>query len=182
MQCPFCSAPDTRVIDSRLAEEKTQVRRRRECAKCKGRFTTFEKAALAMPMIVKRDGTPEPFIEAKLRRSFDHALYKRPVSLETVDHAVENVMRRLRQTGEREVASKDVGDWAMEELRDLDHVAYVRFASVYMSFEDVNAFSDEIERLKSLPTAEQRKSQLPLIGGGEDRKRSKSRRNSGSTS
>lgn len=176
MQCPFCSAPDTRVIDSRLAEEKTQVRRRRECSKCKGRFTTFERASLAMPMIVKRDGTPEPFIEAKLRRSLSHALYKRPVSAERIDHAVEVVMRRLRQTGEREVPSKDVGDWVMQELRDLDQVAYVRFASVYMSFEDVNAFSDEIERLKSLPTAEQRKSQLPLISGGDERKRGKSRK------
>ena len=176
MQCPFCSAPDTRVVDSRLAEEKTQVRRRRECAVCKGRFTTFERASLAMPMIVKRDGTPEPFIEAKLRRGFDHALYKRPVSAEKIDHAIENVMRRLRQTGEREVASKHVGDWVMQELRDLDHVAYVRFASVYMSFEDVNAFSDEIERLKNLPTAEQRKSQLSLISAAEERKRSVPRR------
>ena len=176
MQCPFCSAPDTRVVDSRLAEENTQVRRRRECAQCKGRFTTFERAALAMPMIVKRDGTPEPFIEAKLRRGFEHALYKRPVSADRIDHALENVMRRLRQTGERELPSKEVGEWVMQELRDLDHVAYVRFASVYLSFEDVNAFSDEIERLKNLPTAEQRKSQLPLIASGEDRKRANAKR------
>lgn len=168
MQCPFCNAADTRVIDSRLAEEGSQVRRRRECAECKGRFTTFERAALAMPNIIKRGGGPEPFDEDKLRRGMSHALFKRPVSPDALDHAVESVMRKLRQSGEREVPSRQLGEWVMEELRDLDHVAYVRFASIYRSFEDVNAFRDEIERLQRLPTAEQRKSQLQLIDSGRD--------------
>ena len=163
MQCPFCNAADTRVIDSRLAEDGTQVRRRRECADCRGRFTTFERAQLSMPNIIKRGGSPEPFDEDKLRRGFASALYKRPVSPDAVDHAVETVMRQLRQRGQREVASEQLGEWVMEQLRDMDHVAYVRFASVYRRFEDVNAFRDEIERLQQLPTAEQRKSQLELI-------------------
>ena len=163
MQCPFCKAPDTRVIDSRLYEEGSQVRRRRECEHCGNRFTTFEKAQLTMPFVLKRSGTPEPFDEAKLRRGVESALYKRAVLAEAVDHAIENVMRKLRASGEREVASRQVGEWVMEELRDLDHVAYVRFASIYRSFEDVNAFREEIEALQKLPTAEQRKLQLPLI-------------------
>jgi transcriptional repressor NrdR len=163
MQCPFCKAPDTRVIDSRLYEEGTQVRRRRECGHCGQRFTTFERAQLTMPFILKRSGTPEPFDEAKLRRGIDSAVYKRPVPPEAVDHAVENILRKLRASGEREVPSRQVGEWVMDELRDLDHVAYVRFASIYRSFEDVNAFRLEIDRLENLPTAEQRRSQLPLI-------------------
>lgn len=167
MQCPFCNTADTRVIDSRLAEDGTQVRRRRECESCKGRFTTFERAQLTLPNIIKRGGSPEPFDEDKLRRGFESALYKRPVSPEAVDHAIESVMRKLRQSGEREVASRRVGEWVMEELLDLDHVAYVRFASIYLSFEDVNAFREEIERLQHLPTAEQRKSQMSLITGGD---------------
>jgi transcriptional repressor NrdR len=167
VQCPFCNAADTRVIDSRLAEEGTQVRRRRECEACKGRFTTFERAQLTMPNVIKRSGSPEPFNEDKLRRGFRNALYKRPVTPDALDHAVESVMRKLRQSGEREVPARQVGEWVMEELRDLDHVAYVRFASIYRSFEDVNAFRDEIERLQRLPTPEQRKSQMQLIGSGE---------------
>ncbi len=170
MQCPFCNEPDTRVIDSRLAEDGTQVRRRRECSACKGRYTTFERAALAMPNVVKRGGTPEPFDEEKLRRGFKSALYKRPVSPDAIDHAIESVMRKLRQTGEREVKSPQIGEWVLEELRDMDQVAYVRFASVYLSFEDLNAFREEIERIQHLPTAEQRKSQLSLIANNDDRK------------
>jgi len=163
VQCPFCKAADTRVIDSRLYEEGTQVRRRRECAHCGQRFTSFEKAQLTMPFVLKRSGTPEPFDEAKLRRGMESALYKRAVPLEAVDHAIENVMRRLRASGEREVPSRQIGEWIMEELRELDHVAYVRFASIYRSFEDVNAFRLEIEHLESLPSAEARRSQLSLI-------------------
>jgi transcriptional repressor NrdR len=163
MQCPFCKAPETRVIDSRLADDGSQVRRRRECEKCKGRFTTFEKAQLAMPYIVKRDGKPVPFDEEKLRKGMEMALHKRGVSPERVDHAIENIASKLRATGEREVASRQLGEWVMEELHELDQVAYVRFASIYRSFEDVSAFSEEIERLKRLPGAEERKSQLPLI-------------------
>ncbi|HUP90744.1 MAG TPA: transcriptional regulator NrdR [Solimonas sp.] len=164
MQCPFCKAADTRVIDSRLAEDGSQVRRRRVCPNCDGRFTTFERAQVTMPSVVKRSGGPEPFREDKLRAGIEHALYKRPVSPEAVDHAIDSVMRKLRASGEREVPSRQLGEWVMEELRDLDHVAYVRFASIYRSFSDVNAFREEIEKLQRLPTAEQRRSQLPLIG------------------
>lgn len=164
MQCPFCNSPDTRVIDSRLAEEGTQVRRRRGCEQCEGRFTTFEKAQLTMPSIVKRSGTPQPFSESKLRRGFESAVYKRPVTAEQIDHAIDNIERKLRQTGDREIASRRVGEWVMEELRDLDHVAYVRFASIYRAFEDVDAFQQEIQKLKAMPTAEERRSQLELIG------------------
>jgi transcriptional repressor NrdR len=163
VQCPFCKAPDTRVVDSRLAEDGAQVRRRRECVVCEGRFTTFERAQLSLPMVVKRGGEPEPFDEEKLRRGIGHALYKRPVRPERVDQAVENILRKLRASGEREVASRRIGEWVMDELRDLDHVGYVRFASIYRSFDDVNAFRDEIERLEQLPTAEHRENQLPLI-------------------
>ena len=170
MQCPFCKALDTRVIDSRLAEDGAQVRRRRECAKCSGRFTTFERAQLTMPNVIKRSGGPEPFREDKLRAGIAHAVYKRPVTPEAVDHAVENVMRKLRASGEREVGSRQLGEWVMEELRDLDHVAYVRFASIYRAFSDVNAFREEIEALQKLPTAEQRRSQLPLIEDADARR------------
>lgn len=163
MQCPFCKAPDTRVIDSRLAEEGEQIRRRRECERCSQRFNTFEKAQLLMPSIVKRTGALEPFKEDKLRHGIDSACYKRPVSPEQKDHAVDSIMRKLRHSGEREVPSHQVGEWVMHELHDLDHVAYVRFASIYRSFEDVNAFREEIDRLEKLPSAESRKSQLPLI-------------------
>jgi len=168
MQCPFCNSPDTRVIDSRLAEEGTQVRRRRGCEACGGRFTTFEKAQLTMPSVVKRSGAPQPFSENKLRRGFESAVYKRPVTAEQIDHAIDNIERKLRQTGEREVPSRRVGEWVMEELRDLDHVAYVRFASIYRAFEDVDAFSQEIQKLKAMPSPEQRRSQLPLIGEAPD--------------
>ena len=163
MQCPFCKATDTRVIDSRLFEDGTQVRRRRECPVSDARFTTYERALLQMPYVLKRSGTPEPFDEDKLRRGIEHAIFKRPVPPEKVDHAIENVMRKLRAVNEREVASMRIGEWVMDELRDLDHVAYVRFASIYRSFQDVNAFREEINRLEQLPTPEARRSQLPLI-------------------
>lgn len=163
MQCPFCKAPDTRVIDSRLAEDGTQVRRRRVCERCAGRFTTFERAQLSMPNVIKRNGDPEPFDETKLRRGIEHAMYKRPVTPERIDHAIANVMRKMRESGEREIASRQVGEWVMEELRELDHVGYVRFASIYRAFSDVNAFRDEIERLERLPSAELLRSQLRLI-------------------
>src|SRR5690349_8136733 len=109
MHCPFCKAEDTRVVDSRMAEDGAQVRRRRECEKCGARFTTFEKASLSMPQVIKRDGTPEPYDEAKLRSGLSRALYKRPVSPEQIDHLVENVERKLRTTSERQIPSRRVG-------------------------------------------------------------------------
>ena len=163
MQCPFCKAPDTRVIDSRLAEEGEQVRRRRECERCGQRFSTFEKAQLLMPGIIKRNGDVAPFKEDKLRGGIESACFKRSVTPEQIDHAVDTVMRKLRHTGEREVPSQQVGEWVMEQLHDLDHVAYVRFASIYRKFADVNAFREEIDRLEKLPSAELRRSQMTLI-------------------
>ena len=163
MRCPFCSDPETKVIDSRLANEGDSVRRRRECLTCGERFTTFETAELVMPRMVKRDGTRVPFDEDKLRSGIMRALEKRPVQVEAIEAAVHRIMHKLRATGDREVNARRLGDWVMDELRDLDEVAYVRFASVYRSFQDVNAFREEIERLQSEPSAEVKKSQLSLL-------------------
>jgi len=173
MHCPFCKAEDTRVVDSRMAEDGSQVRRRRECEKCGARFTTFEKAQLQMPQIVKRDGTPEPYDENKLRSGLSRALYKRPVSPEQIDQLVDNVERKLRTSSERQVPSRRVGELVMLELRDLDQVAYVRFASIYHQFKDATEFRDEVDRLLAFPSVEQRRSQLPLIGGDEEPKKKK---------
>ncbi|MCK9538761.1 transcriptional regulator NrdR [Dokdonella sp.] len=148
MHCPFCQHPDTRVIDSRVSDDGATIRRRRECEQCGERFNTFETAELKLPSVVKSDGRRESFDEAKLRTGFRRALQKRPIGSEQVDAAVRAVISALRRGGEREVPSLRVGELVMEELKRLDHVAYVRFASVYRSFEDVQAFREEIERLE----------------------------------
>lgn len=148
MRCPFCGADDTKVIDSRLANEGAVVRRRRECLTCAERFTTFETAELVMPRIVKRDGSRVPFDEGKLRAGMLRALEKRPVPTERMDDAINHIKHRLSTAGDREVNSRVLGEWVMDELRQLDQVAYVRFASVYRSFQDVNAFREEIARLE----------------------------------
>jgi len=163
MHCPFCGAEDTKVIDSRLTGEGAQVRRRRECLSCNERFTTFEVAELVMPRIVKRDGTRDPFNEAKLRRGIVRALEKRPVATERIEDAINRIQQRMRASGEREIAARQLGEWVMDELRKLDQVAYVRFASVYRSFQDVNAFREEIERLEKEPTPEEERDQIPLL-------------------
>jgi transcriptional repressor NrdR len=168
VHCPFCKAEDTRVVDSRVAEDGALVRRRRECEKCNARFTTFEKAQLSMPQILKRNGTPEPYDEAKLQKGLERALYKRPVGPEQIDGLIEVLERKLRTSGERQVPSRQLGDWVMEELRDTDEVAYVRFASIYHEFKDVTDFSEHLERLKATPSAEERRSQMPLIGEPPD--------------
>lgn len=147
MHCPFCSAADTKVIDSRLVAEGDQVRRRRECVSCKERFTTYETAELLMPRIIKQDGTRQPFDEEKLRAGIIKALEKRPVSLEEIDTAINSIKYRIRATGEREIKSLVLGEEVMKELRGLDEVAYVRFASVYRSFQDINEFREEVDRL-----------------------------------
>ncbi|MDO9318946.1 MAG: transcriptional regulator NrdR [Gammaproteobacteria bacterium] len=147
MHCPFCNALDTKVIDSRLVSEGNQVRRRRECITCAERFTTFESAELVMPRIVKSNGNREPFDESKLHSGLLKALEKRPVSIEKVDEAINRIKNYLRATGEREVPSRMVGERVMQELRQLDEVAFVRFASVYRSFKDLNEFRAEIDRL-----------------------------------
>ena len=163
MRCPFCSCMETRVVDSRLTAEGDQTRRRRECGACKERFTSYETAELNLPRIVKSDGRREPFMEAKLRGGIDLATHKRPVSAEAVDDAIARIQHKLRALGEREVDSMTVGDWVMRELRDLDQVAYVRFASVYRDFNDVRAFLDEIENLQNELPPGLKKDQLNLL-------------------
>ncbi len=148
MHCPFCNADDTKVIDSRLVAEGCQVRRRRECLACSERFTTYESAELVMPKMVKSDGTREPFDENKLRSGIQRALEKRPVSVEQVETAISQICHKLRATGERELPSRVVGEEVMQALRDLDQVAYVRFASVYRDFQDISQFSEEIALLQ----------------------------------
>ncbi|WNC71401.1 transcriptional regulator NrdR [Thalassotalea psychrophila] len=147
MYCPFCSATDTKVIDSRLVSDGHQVRRRRECLDCKERYTTFESAELVMPRIIKRDGSREPFNEDKLRNGLLRALEKRPVSTESTELAINKLKSQLRATGEREISSEMLGNLIMDVLKSLDKVAYVRFASVYRSFEDIREFGEEIARL-----------------------------------
>lgn len=148
MHCPFCSHDETKVIDSRLVADGNQVRRRRECQECGERFTTFEGAELVLPRVIKSNGNRQPFDEQKLRNGILRALEKRPVSLEVVESTISQIKHKLRATGEREIKTGDVGALVMEELRKLDDVAYVRFASVYRSFQDVDEFQEEINRLR----------------------------------
>jgi len=163
VHCPFCQHEDTRVIDSRVSEDGTTIRRRRECEKCSERFNTFETAEIKLPALVKSDGRREAFDERKLRIGLERALQKRPVSSDAVDNVLREVVRQLRGVNEREVPSRRVGEWVMDELKRLDQVAYVRFASVYRRFEDVQAFREEIEKLeRDLPEIEGL--QLPLLG------------------
>jgi len=165
MHCPFCEHVETKVIDSRLAGEGSQIRRRRECLKCGERFTTFESAELVMPSVVKSDRSREPFDEAKLRSGMLKALEKRPVSSDAVEQAVARICHRLRATGEREISARQIGELVMEELHQLDEVAYVRFASVYRSFQDLEAFREEIERVRRRRKRETSADQLPLLPG-----------------
>ena len=153
MFCPFCSADDTKVIDSRLVADGGQVRRLRECVSCRERFTTYEAAELVMPRVIKQSGSREPFNEEKLRDGFQRALEKRPVSVEAVETELGQIKNQLRATGEREVDSRVVGELVMEALKRLDQVAYVRFASVYRSFEDLAEFRDAIASLEADPQA-----------------------------
>jgi len=148
MHCPFCQETETKVIDSRLVADGDQVRRRRECLACGERFTTFESAELVMPRLVKSDGTREPFNEEKLRRGMLKALEKRPVCVEEIEAALNRIQHNLRATGERELSSVKVGEEVMNALRQLDQVAYVRFASVYRSFQDISEFREELDRLE----------------------------------
>jgi transcriptional repressor NrdR len=173
MHCPFCNHEETKVIDSRLAGEGQQIRRRRECLECGERFTTFETAELVMPRIVKNDESREPFDEQKLRNSMSKALEKRPVSSEALDAAVARICHKLRALGEREVASRLVGELAMEELHTLDEVAYVRFASVYRAFQDVDAFREEIERMRHRRNREAAEAQLALWSAAEAERKKK---------
>lgn len=148
MHCPFCNTEETKVIDSRLVSDGSSVRRRRECLACAERFTTYEVAELVMPKVIKRDGRRMPFDEDKLKRGIVRSLEKRPVSVEQIEETMARLKHRLRASGEREIPSHLLGEWVVEELRQLDEVAYVRFASVYRRFQDVNAFREEIKRME----------------------------------
>ncbi len=150
MQCPFCNEPDTKVIDSRLATEGSQVRRRRECLSCSERFTTYETAELTLPRVVKSDGNRERFDADKIRKGLIKALEKRPVASEQIDQTINRLTKRLMAEGLKEVPSSQIGEYLMEALRELDQIAYVRFASVYRSFQDLDAFQEEIEKLVRL--------------------------------
>lgn len=150
MFCPFCNADDTKVIDSRLVADGGQVRRRRECAECGERFTTYELAELVMPRVIKTDGSRQSFDEDKLRAGLQRALEKRPVSIEQIEVAISQIKHFLQVTGEREVPSQIIGEEVMRQLRELDEVAYVRFASVYRSFQDISEFQAELNRLSEL--------------------------------
>ncbi|GIX22506.1 MAG: transcriptional repressor NrdR [Gammaproteobacteria bacterium] len=163
MRCPFCGAQDTKVRDSRLSGEGDQVRRRRQCTECKERFTTYEQAELSLPRVIKRNGRREPFLEDKLRSGMMRALEKRPVGIERIESAIDTIKRKLLACGEREVASRTIGELVMAELRRLDQVAYIRFASVYLSFEDINAYREVIEHLEREPSPELHERQLRLL-------------------
>ncbi len=147
MKCPFCGSLDTQVVETRLSEDGASIRRRRRCAKCEKRFTTYETADIRLPQVVKANGIREEFSEAKLRESFRRALHKRSVSAELVDDAVAQILQKLLTLGEREIPSRELGEIVMNALRKLDKVAYIRFASVYRSFQDVDDFRDAIRDL-----------------------------------
>jgi len=147
MKCPFCSADDTQVIDSRVNEDGDSIRRRRRCAVCDKRFTTYETAELHLPQVVKQNGTREEFNREKLRSSFTRALHKRPVPTEYVDRAIEHIVQKILGQGEREIMARALGESVMHELKAMDKVAYIRFASVYRSFQDVDDFNNVIRDL-----------------------------------
>jgi len=147
MFCPFCQAQDTKVIDSRLVGDGSQIRRRRECEICHARFTTFETADLALPRIIKSDGERQPFNGVKLKAGMLRALEKRPLSSEEVDGLFGSILTEIRQLGEREIKSRQLGEIVMRNLKKIDQVAYVRFASVYRDFQDIDEFAQEISTL-----------------------------------
>ncbi|HJP39252.1 MAG: transcriptional regulator NrdR [Gammaproteobacteria bacterium] len=163
MHCPFCSHPETKVIDSRLTGEGRQVRRRRECLLCNERYTTFETAELVMPRLIKRDRAREPFDEVKLRNGMVRALEQRPVNAEAIEESITRIIHAMQTLDEREVESRLLGKLVMDELRELDEVAYVRFASVYRRFQDVTEFQDEIRRLQDKADEDCQRDQMSLL-------------------
>jgi transcriptional repressor NrdR len=149
VKCPFCTSADTQVIDSRVSEAGDSIRRRRRCSACEKRFTTYETVELRMPQVVKGDGSRADFDEAKLRTGFQRALHKRPVPTEFVDGAIKRIVQQLLSRGEREVTTRDIGEMVMQELYKLDKVGYIRFASVYRSFQDVSDFHDALAEVEA---------------------------------
>ncbi|MDO4223022.1 MAG: transcriptional regulator NrdR [Acinetobacter sp.] len=148
MHCPYCHAADSKVVDTRLVAEGSQIRRRRECLSCKERFTTFESCEVLLPRVLKANGSSEPFDMQKLRRSLMHALQKRPISQEQIEAVVSDIQSHILRLGERDISSRTIGEIVMDRLYKLDEVAYVRFASVYQDFQHVEAFVQHIERMR----------------------------------
>ena len=155
MKCPFCGSADTQVIDSRVSEAGDSIRRRRRCTSCQKRFTTYETVELRLPQVVKSNGERAEFDTARLRVGFARALHKRPVPTEFVDAAIDRIVQRVLSLGEREVPSRQLGEMVMEELYKLDKVAYIRFASVYRSFQDVSDFRDALKEVEAVPALRQ---------------------------
>mgnify|MGYP000032273326 CR=1 FL=1 len=147
MKCPFCGEVDTQVIDSRVSEDGDSIRRRRRCVSCSKRFTTYENVELRLPQVVKQNATRAEFSIEKLRTSFHRALHKRPVPTEAVDHAIDHIVKNVLSLGQREISSREIGEMVMQQLRRLDKIAYVRFASVYRSFQDAEDFRDVLKEL-----------------------------------
>ena len=152
MKCPFCKNPDTQVVDTRESDEGDSIRRRRRCLSCDKRFTTYERVELRMPQVVKQNGMSSEFNEEKLRTGFTRALHKRPVPTELVDAAIDGLIQKIFALGEREIGSRQIGEMVMKELLKLDKVAYIRFASVYKSFQDVGDFADAVEAVRKSPS------------------------------
>ncbi|MEE4217905.1 MAG: transcriptional regulator NrdR [Xanthomonadales bacterium] len=169
MLCPFCSHDDTRVVDSRLTRDGLQIRRRRQCESCGSRFNTYEAPELKAPRIIKADGGREAFSEQKLRDGMMRALEKRPVETREIERAIRSLLLEISTVEDSEIPSSLLGEWVMRELAKLDQVAYVRFASVYKRFEDVQAFRDVIERLEREPPVEGSERQIPLLDSGKER-------------
>ncbi|RME41507.1 MAG: transcriptional repressor NrdR [Deltaproteobacteria bacterium] len=147
MKCPFCGFSDTRVVDSRLGKDGNNIRRRRECAECEKRFTTYERVEETLPLVVKKDGRREPFDRTKIIAGMQRACEKRPISIETIEKAVDNLESTLQESGDKEIAASRIGEMVMQILHGLDEVAYVRFASVYRQFKDINEFMSELQEL-----------------------------------
>ncbi len=147
MRCPFCGTDDTQVVDSRVNDEGNSIRRRRRCSVCDKRFTTYESVELTLPQIVKQNGKREDFSRNKLHQSFSRALHKRPIPVENIDQAIERIIQKVLAYGEKEITARELGESVMYELKKMDKVAYIRFASVYRSFSDVEDFHDVIRDL-----------------------------------
>ena len=163
MHCPFCNFADTKVVDSRLTVDNSQVKRRRECASCENRWSTLESADLNLPRVIKKDNSREDFSENKVERGIVRALNKRSVDKDAIDIAIQNIKNKLKAISDKEIISSQIGILVMQELKDLDQVAYIRFASVYHSFEDLQAFQDIINIIEKDLTPEMKKTQLKLI-------------------
>jgi len=163
MYCPFCGHQETKVVDSRLAGDGYQTRRRRECIECSERFTTFESAELVLPKLIKRDESREPFNESKLRAGILVATEKRPISSESIEELISRIIRKVQKLGEREIQSRTLGEIVMLELREIDEIAFVRYASVYRRFQDIEEFEKEIESLRDTPSASDSRSQISIF-------------------